>query len=122
MDDQHGVLLDALSDLRRGVSQAQSRPDSRDSARTLIDRLMELARLHFASEEQLLSRFAYPGLAAHHAEHQNILSRLAEYSGWLSHRPSAAPEVAESLQGWFVTHFEGCDQLYGPWLRERGVR
>jgi hemerythrin len=119
MDDQHGVLLDALNDLRKGLAKGEGP----ETARKLIGRLIELTRLHFASEEQLLGRFDYPGLAAHHAEHQHMLGRLAEYAGWLQSRPAGAnTEVAQSLRGWFLTHIEGCDQLYGPWLRERGVR
>jgi hemerythrin-like metal-binding protein len=119
MDDQHGNLMDALNELRLVLSHCADPMVTKG----LLEQLMALARLHFESEEQLLERYEFPGLASHRSEHSNMLARLAQYAGVLTNRQSSAGcEIADSLRGWFKAHTEGCDRLYGPWLRERGVR
>ena len=47
MDDQHGILMDIMNELR----QALVRGSGREQLSELLDRLIEFTRMHFWSEE-----------------------------------------------------------------------
>jgi hemerythrin len=119
IDDQHGVLLDALNELRLALLHGE---DSR-TVRAMLKRATELMRLHVESEDKLLALHGFPGLAAHRAEHQRLLGRLAQYDLRFEQRQSAAAyELVEYLRKWFTTHTGIAGQKYGPWLQECGVQ
>jgi len=119
IDDQHGVLLDALNELRLALLHGE---DSK-TVRAMLKRATELMRLHVESEDKLLALHGFPGLAAHRAEHQRLLGRLAQYDLRFEQRQSAsAYELVEYLRKWFTTHTGIAGQKYGPWLQECGVQ
>src|SRR5579862_1151044 len=61
MDDQHGILMDTLNDLRTLLLRGSSR-----SAISLqLERLIEFTQMHFQSEEQLLVQQGFPGAEEH---------------------------------------------------------
>ena len=52
MDDQHGILMDTMNELRL----AAVRGSGREQVSEVLDRLIEFTRMHFWSEEQLLEQ------------------------------------------------------------------
>jgi len=74
MDDQHGILMDAMNELR----QAVVRGAGGEQVSELLDRLIEFTRMHFWSEEQLMEQTGFPGLAEHRAEHHSMLAQLLQ--------------------------------------------
>ena len=119
MDDQHGILMDALNELRMALLKGT---DCR-TVRTMLSRVNELMRMHVESEERLLALHGFPGLAAHRAEHQRLLGRLAQFDIRFEQRQAAAVyELVEYLRKWFTTHTGIAGQKYGPWLQKCGVQ
>jgi len=119
MDDQHGILLDALNELRLALLKgAESR-----TVRTMLTRVSELMRLHVKSEESLLEQHGFPGLAAHRADQQRLLGRLAQFDIRYEQRQSdSVYELVEYLRKWFTSHTGVAGQKYGPWLQKCGVQ
>jgi hemerythrin-like metal-binding protein len=119
MDDQHGILLDALNELRSALLHgAENR-----TVRTMLNRVTELMRLHVESEERLLALYEFPGLAAHRAEHQRLLGRLAQFDVRFEQRQAGSVyELVEYLRKWFTSHTGVAGQKYGPWLQKCGVQ
>ncbi len=111
MDDQHGILMDTMNELR----QALVRGSGREQLSELLDRLIEFTRMHFWSEEQLMEQSAFPGLAEHRAEHHSMLAQMiqsahrVQYGEGVQMRPLLC-----SLRDGFLEHIEGLDQAYGP--------
>ena len=118
MDDQHGILMDTMNDLRL----ASIRGASREQVSELLNRLMEFWQLHFSSEEQLMEQYGFPGLEAHRAEHRRMLAHLLEHVDWIQ-RGEAMPVAAllAFLRAWFLEHLGAEDSQYGAWLNERGI-
>jgi hemerythrin len=118
MDDQHGILMDAMNELRLALV----RGCGREQASLLLDRLIEFTRMHFWSEEQLMEQSGFPGLAEHRAEHHQILAQIlqsahrVQYGESIEMRP-----ILCVLRDGYIQHIEGLDQQYGPWLNDRGV-
>jgi hemerythrin-like metal-binding protein len=119
MDDQHGILMDALNELRLELLHG----GECRAVRTMLRRVTELMRLHVESEERLLALHGFPGLAAHRAEQQRLLGRLAQFDVRFEQRQaSAVYELVEYLRKWFTTHTGIAGQKYGPWLQKCGVQ
>lgn len=118
MDDQHGVLMDTLNDLRQAATRGAGRERVRDEMR----RLVEFTGMHFASEERLLDQHGFPGAAEHRAAHEHLLDQIrrlllqAEHAG-----ETELQTITGVLRGWFVEHIEQLDRTYGDWLNERGI-
>ena len=70
MDDQHGILMDTLNELRvmllRGVDRA--------CVSLQLERLIDFTQMHFQSEEQLLLRQGFPGINEHRTAHHHLLA------------------------------------------------
>ena len=118
MDDQHGILMDTLNELR----QSLVRGCGREVMGEILDRLIEFTRMHFWSEEQLLEQKAFPGLSEHRAEHQRILAQILQSSHRVQHgeKMQMRPLLC-FLREAYAEHIEGMDRAYGPWMNERGV-
>lgn len=118
MDDQHGILMDTMNELRDDLMRGCSKDQLGES----LERLVDFTRKHFASEEHLLQTHNYPGLLEHRAAHQRLMSeirktvRTAEHCDTLHVHP-----LMEFLRSWYMEHIELLDRQYGPWLNERGV-
>ncbi len=118
MDDQHGILMDAMNELRLALVRGAGR----EQVSKLLDQLIEFTRMHFTSEERLMEQARFPGLAEHRAQHQRLLAQVLE----AAHRLQYGEGVEMNsmlcfLRDWFSEHMVGSDQEYGPWLNERGI-
>jgi hemerythrin len=119
MDDQHGILLDALNELRLALV----RGTDCQSVRVMLTRVAELMRLHVESEEKLLARNGFPGLADHQTENRKLLERLAIFNVRFEQRQSnSVYELVEYLRRWFTNHTGVSGRTYGPWLLQHGVQ
>ena len=118
MDDQHGILMDAMNELRL----AAVRGSGREELSELLDRFIEFARMHFASEEQLMAQAEFAGLVEHRVEHQSLLAQILHMARRLQYGEGVEMSAMIGfLRTWFTDHIEGLDQQYGPWLNERGI-
>jgi hemerythrin len=118
MDDQHGILIDTMNELRL----AAVRGSGREQVSEVLDRLIEYTRMHFWSEEQLLEQHGYPSAAEHRAEHQLILVQILQSSHRVQHgeKVQVRPLLC-FLRKAYAGHIEGMDREYGLWLNEHGV-
>lgn len=118
MDDQHGILMDTLNELRMTAVQGRGR----EQVCEILGRLVDYTRMHFASEEELMEQTEFPGLEAHRAEHHRLLEELVRAAHQLQYgeKPEFQPLFC-TLRDSYIEHIEGPDREYGPWLNARGV-
>jgi hemerythrin-like metal-binding protein len=118
MDDQHGILMDTINDLRLAFMHGCGR----EQAGELLLGLIEFTRMHFCYEETLMQQAEYPGLICHRAEHQRMLAEMlhAEHRVQNDDELQTGPMLL-ALRNGFLAHIEGLDRAYGPWLHDRGI-
>ena len=118
MDDQHGILMDTINELRLALVHG----GGRERVSEHLDRLIEFTRMHFWSEEKLMEDAGFPGLAEHRAEHHRMLAEMLQSAHCLQHGEGMQTRaMLSALRGGYIEHIEGLDREYGPWLNERGV-
>jgi len=118
MDDQHGILMDTMVELRQAVAHGERR----EQISEVLDRLIEFTRMHFVSEEQLMETYAYPELATHCVAHQRILAQILQASHRIQRgEKTQMRSLLSMLRESYTEHIEYMDQEYGPWLNEHGV-
>ena len=118
MDDQHGILMDAINALRL----AMMRGAGREKIGELLDEFIEFVRMHFWSEEKLMEQTGFPGLEEHRAEHHRMLAEILQAAHRLRYADGVRlrPLLCEMHQG-FLLHIDALDQKYAPWLHEHGI-
>ena len=118
MDDQHGVLMDTLNELRVMLVRGADRRD----ICLQLERLIEFTQMHFQSEEQLLLQQGFPHTDEHRTAHQALLTKLYMALEQLNHDEVVHfSSLLQFLPGWYMEHVEQLDQPYGIWLNEHGV-
>ena len=119
MDDQHGILMDTINELRLALVHG----GGRDQVSGFLKQLIDFPRQHFASEEQLMEQSGFPGVAAHRAEHQRMMEVLRASAQRAQHGEEVQMRMLLcGLRDGFLDHIGGPDQEYGPWLNEHGIR
>ncbi len=118
MHDQHGNLMDAFDELRIALG----RGCGREKACELLDQLIELMRMHFWSEEQLMQQTGFAELGEHRAEHHRMLAEILQ----AAHRLQYGEEIElrpllSHLHDEFLQHTDRLEQHCGPWLNRHGV-
>lgn len=126
MDEDHhhmAVLLNRIArDYAAGpVSYGIPQPD----AAPLADALTELAdqtRVHFRREEEAMRVDAYPGLAEHTSEHNQLLAELSLMIREL--RDSGTERLdqvhLDALKDWLVGHVLEQDRAFADFLKSTG--
>ena len=87
--------------------------------KSIMDELISCTEWHFKHEEWLMQKYAYPDLAQHQTEHEELIAsgkalqqQLEASGGRLS-----APEI-EFLEHWLTGHIYGADMAMGAHLAE----
>jgi len=118
MDDQHGILMDTMNEVRLAVVCGRGR----EQLVELLERLIVFTRMHFGSEEQLMEQTGFPGLADHQARHRGMMQEMVEAAHRVQHEDQVPihPLLCRLRDG-YIEHIEGLDRQYGGWMNERGV-
>jgi hemerythrin len=123
MDAEHRQLLKLTNDFLTEAGNHAPFP----RLTRIMGELIARTRIHFQSEETLLDRTSYPGLAAHRAAHERLLveaQRLYERFLTLdsltdtdqSSARALTLEAAQFLQRWLVDHILAEDRPYRPYV------
>ena len=111
IDLQHRYFLALINRLTVELA-ASNDPRYRQS---LLNELAKYAAFHFASEENLMVKFAYPDLKRHRMLHIELIDRLSSRMNAMTYEP-----LLDFLVGWFIQHTTSEDRHIGEFLRSRG--
>lgn len=118
IDSQHKELIRKLADL----AQAMRGGDTEAEVHRLIPFLARYVVDHFATEERLMARYAYPGAASHKLQHQLFIRDLQAFGQQLDRGPFSAALVLglhRKASDWLVNHIAKTDKLLGAFLKTK---
>lgn len=84
-------------------------------AREVIQQLYDYSDAHFASEQVLMRLHSYPGYAAHHREHGDLLVALRNLLAMLD--DEGVPPSAGVLRRWLTAHVHHADEAFAHFMR-----
>lgn len=72
IDGQHKTLVSLINQLHTAIRERHGSKASRE----ILDQLADYTRTHFLLEESLMRVSKYPGYAAHHAQHEDLIKQV----------------------------------------------
>lgn len=119
IDREHQQLFDMLNELHDAMKVGKGT----QIAPTVLGRLVAYTRGHFANEESMMIRAAYPNLANHKVEHDNLTSKVTEFMQDVNEgKVVLSMELLELLRTWLQSHIGRCDKQYSRHLLAAGIR
>lgn len=116
IDSQHKILFDIFDELIAAMSVGQAR----EKVSTILMKLDNYARTHFANEEKYMKRFNYPDAKDHLEAHQFFYSKMSDFKSMLNSAMSI--DIMSFLKKWFVNHIQITDKKYVPMFQSNGVK
>jgi hemerythrin-like metal-binding protein len=109
LDSQHRRIVDLLNELHGSV--IAKKPG--DLHLEILTRLVNLTKIHFATEEQILRAHSYPGYLLHKAAHDGLGRNLVDYREQIAKgERDLALEYVELMKLWLVDHLADFDLEY----------
>ena len=118
LDNQHKELINILNELYDAMSARKGN----EVLGSVITKLSNYTRLHFATEEKYMEKYSYPGYAEQKKEHDLFLVKVQEFQkGFQAGELMLSMEVSTFLKNWLINHISGVDKKYGPFFNEKGL-
>jgi len=122
IDDQHKYLLNLTNHLYEACTFNDGLIG--EKFKTTIQSAIEYVGVHFSTEEKLMERTNYPGIAAHKQAHkifvQKVLESVKEFEEGKVYTPNA---FVRFLRDWVLEHIAMEDKKMGEYflrLKQQG--
>ena len=118
-DTEHKKLLGMFNDLFAAV---ESGGESKQLG-NLIDKIIDYTNHHFANEEFYLTKYGYPQLEQHLAQHRKLTTEALDIQKRYNAAPAAFPimDVFMFFRTGLIRHFYNVDPLYTSFLKSHGM-
>lgn len=111
VDEEHKVLFEIIGDAYKLV-ESHDAEDKYDDIMSILDRLEEYTRFHFAHEEEYMEQTKYPQLEMQRRAHTAFLERLEEkdLGEDVEDHQEYLEELMDFLFGWLSNHILKMDK------------
>jgi len=118
IDCQHETMIRLVNQIHETMLQGADKA----TLDGLLSELLENTQIHFAYEEELMSRYNYPGYEEHKLEHNSLIQQLVKLTTRYSKGELMLSfAVVLELKGWAVVHIEKLDKPLGTFLHKQKV-
>jgi hemerythrin-like metal-binding protein len=119
LDEQHTGLFQALNELHDAMMKGQAQK----LTGSLLNKLVDYTRKHFAAEEAMMTSTGYPELPAHREKHRALTRQVEEFVvSYDKGEITLNVQLLNFLREWLTNHIEKTDKEYGPWMNQHGVK
>ena len=118
IDVQHQRLVELVNNFHSSVEAGIDKNELTD----LLVELDEFTRMHFTTEEKLMSKYNYPDFQSHFKEHKLLLKYMADLVVAASNGkyPAFCTDYDVSTD-WALVHILEFDKSLGEFLNSKGV-
>lgn len=118
-DTQHKKLVELVNTLFDAMRQGKGK----SVMGKVFDELIAYTTYHFASEEELMEKYGYPGFVQHKEEHEALTQQVKELrEKYEQGELFITIETLDFLKAWLSNHILKTDMQYKPFFRNKGVR
>ena len=116
VDEQHRELFRMVNELHQQIVDGRGK----EAIQPTLDKVASYTKEHFATEEALMQRSAYPEYKRHHALHQELLKRAADIiEGYRSGKIVLSITLSRFLADWIKKHIGQEDMKMIRYLRSQ---
>ena len=114
IDAQHQRLFALAAELHAALSQGKGY----SVLESCLAALLDYTKVHFATEEQFMSRYHYPQAQEHKAEHDKLTAQVVTLQRrFRGGETTISLSVMIFLKNWLEHHIVGSDQQYSAYIR-----
>lgn len=119
IDKEHQKWVSLIN----ALAQALERGAGREEVEHVLDGAIAYTLFHFRHEEQLFSQTDYPDIAFHKSIHENLAGKImALHEKFMAGQEAAvSQELMWFLKEWLISHIQGIDRTYVPYLKAKGL-
>lgn len=118
IDAQHQKLIVMINDLHQGMSQGLGKAMLSD----ILNRMIDYAQEHFATEEKYMDQWNYPDTDNHKHEHQQFAEQVVEFKqGYDENKLFLSVDVLKFLSNWLDEHLQKMDMKYKDFFNNHGL-
>jgi hemerythrin len=119
IDDQHKELIKMLNKLNTAIHGGWGK----ETRREVINQLVEYTRVHFTTEESVMSIAGYPDVEAHKKKHHDLILKVKDYVSKYEKNPDASSyDLLFFLKQWLTEHIIKSDKALGDYLLANGPK
>ena len=117
-DKEHKQLIMLINNLNHSLSVGATQKTMSD----ILVNLVKYTVIHFTHEEEYMSLYDYPDMAAHKKEHEELKRQVVEFKERLdSGKGAFSLELLIFLRDWLTSHILSSDMAYKPFFQSKGV-
>lgn len=118
IDRQHKELLRLLNEMCKCMHDGTSH----DALRGIMSEFVLVSKNNFDMEEEIMTRYEYPGLGEHRDEHEEHLRGIARFGRGIDigSIPSCI-SLLSFLRDFLTTHIKETDKLCCEFMKEKGL-
>ena len=118
LDAQHKHLVGMIN----GLAEIMERGSKPEDMTALLEDLIAYTSYHFATEEKMMERAGYIGLAEHRRKHAAMKAEVMRFNSASAFSNATTPmKLMTFLKTWLIKHINVTDKLYVPTLVRAGV-
>jgi len=118
IDEQHKVLVGLVNEMHEAIHERHGT----EAVKSILARLTDYTRIHFAVEESLMRILNYPDYESHLAEHAELQASLAELEEKVaSGQKTIGFELMHFLKVWLTKHILHTDKEYTAHFLDAGA-
>ncbi len=114
IDEDHQKLVELYNLLSHSITEGCSV----EYVDAVLDEMISFTIWHFRHEERLMLLYKYQDIAAHKAEHRDLVDSARELQQKFHEKKMLSEEDIDYLESWLTVHILGHDMRLGFYLLE----
>jgi len=118
IDAQHKRLFQLADQLHDAMTAGKAKETLSQTLASLIG----YTRVHFASEERLMQKHAYPDYAVHKAEHDKLTAKVLDFQkDFNAGRSVMTIDLMQFLKNWLANHIGQTDKKVAAHIKQKAA-
>jgi len=121
IDDQHKVLVNLVNEMFKHITGNEVQ--EHDYFNRVIKEVVDYVKVHFTTEEKILTATKFSGYAEHKKEHENfVLAVVANIKDYEAGNRLTLSSFTKFLKDWILSHIAMMDKQYFEYFKKIATR